>query len=64
MKEFKKGILIAFLAQLLSWGLFIVIDESKPFFSDAETCALIIGIILLLTYLVFYFKKSKEYSKI
>lgn len=61
MKEFLKALKYAIIFQIISWGIFILVDES-PFIikSNAEMISIWIGIFLLLILILLYFIFSKK----
>ena len=61
MKEFLKALKYVILFQIISWGIFILVDES-PFIikSSAEMVSILVGIFLLIILLLLYFIFSKK----
>lgn len=61
MKEFLKALKYVILFQIISWGIFILVDES-PFIikTSAEMVSILVGIFLLIILLLLYFIFSKK----
>ena len=64
MKEFTKAIIVVLIGQLLSWGLFILCDESKLMEQGtAENTALLVSLLFSIALIIIYFIYSKKFIK-